>query len=102
CLSVGLPLFWLPPAPAPLLRHPKERAPRPIEVAFERIRLGMTENELLMLMAPFQKVYTGHGQWPCWTDGEFVVTVTIWAGGGALGIFPEGVLEKGLSKKHAE
>ena len=28
-------------------------------------------------MAPFQEVYTGHHQWPGWTDGSLVVYLTL-------------------------
>jgi hypothetical protein len=94
------PFAWLSSAPAPWPRPAKKKpAPQGIEAAYEKIRLGTTYKELFMLMAPFQKVPTEHGQWPCWTDGKFRVCVTIWVGGGPLGNLPEGVLEKSLCRK---
>jgi hypothetical protein len=94
------PCAWLSAAPAPLPRPAKkEPAPQGVEAAYEKIRLGMTYKELFTLMAPFQEVPTGHGQWPCWTDGRFRVCVTIWVGGGPFGDIPEGVLEKSLCRK---
>jgi hypothetical protein len=51
---------------------------QPIEVAYVQIRMGMSEQELSRLMAPYKKVFTGHAQWPCWTDGRTTVYVTVW------------------------
>ena len=98
-LLLVVPYAWLSSPPTQPLTRARKAMAQPIEVAFENIRVGMTERELFTLMAPFRKVFTGHGQWPCWTDGRFVVLVTIWAGGGPLGDIPEGVLDKQLYEK---
>jgi hypothetical protein len=52
--------------------------PQPIEAAFAEIRIGMTEEELVVLMAPYQEVNTGHFQWRHWTDGRIIVLATVW------------------------
>jgi hypothetical protein len=74
---VLLPCAWLSASPSLLPTPAKNQVAQPIEAAFAKIRPGMTEAELLQLMAPFQKVHTGHGQWPCWTDGRFKVYLTL-------------------------
>jgi hypothetical protein len=50
----------------------------PIQVAFEKIRIGMTEEELDALMASYQEDKTEHGQWRYWREGGYVVFVTVW------------------------
>jgi hypothetical protein len=52
--------------------------PEPIEAAFAKIRIGMKEEELVALMAPYQEVDTGHLQWRYWSEGGTVVSVTVW------------------------
>ena len=61
-----LAVLWLAFALAPFPRPAKKPVPRPIQAAFAKIYLGMPEEELFQVMAPFKKVQTGHGQWPCW------------------------------------
>jgi hypothetical protein len=53
---------------------------RPIERAYERIRIGMTEKELLALMAPFEvsnepPAPWGRFLWQTWTDGQISISV---------------------------
>jgi hypothetical protein len=55
--------------------------PQPIEAAFAEIRLRMTEQELVALMAPYEEVNTGHFQWRHWTDGRTMILVTVWPKG---------------------
>jgi hypothetical protein len=98
-LPLVLPFASLSSAPAPRPQPVKKLAPRPIEVAFERIRLGMSEEEVFQLMAPFQKVFTGHGQWPRWTDGQFRVDLTLDISEFILMGRPIRVLEGELSQK---
>ncbi len=94
-----LPSAFLSSAPAPSLKPRNEEVRRPIKAAYERIRIGMTQRELLKLMAPFKSMNTGHGQWPCWTDGKFSVHCTVWTDGDFLaGTGTWRVQEKGLSK----
>ena len=50
---------------------------QPIEAAYAEIRIGMTEEELVALMAPYQEVNTGHLQWRYWVEGPTVVFVTV-------------------------
>jgi hypothetical protein len=58
--------------------HPEGRQEPPsLEAAFGRIYVGMPQDELDKLMAPFERVNTGHGQWPIWTDGEWRVGLTL-------------------------
>lgn len=98
-LPLVLPLAWLSSAPAPRPRPVKKPSPRPIVAAFEKTRQGMTEEELFELMAPFQKVFTGHGQWPCWTDGQFRVNLTLDIAEFILAGRPIRVVEGELSQK---
>ena len=75
--------------------------PRPIELAFADIRIGMTEEELVELMAPYYENYTEHSQWRHWSDGRINVFVTVWPKGfRPIGPPPEGpdlVLEKKMT-----
>jgi hypothetical protein len=67
------------------------------ETAFEKIKIGMSEEELFALMAPFEELYSGHLQWPMWGEGNTTVYVTIWPDR-----FPEGqwlVREASMSKE---
>ena len=50
----------------------------PIQVAFERIRMGMTEEELNALMASYHEDETEHMQWRYWRERGYVVFVTVW------------------------
>jgi len=52
--------------------------PQPIEAAFAQIRIGMREEELATLMAPYQEGDTGHLQWRYWEEGATVVSVGVW------------------------
>jgi hypothetical protein len=62
-------------APAPL---PKRAKSTPLEAAYARIRIGMTERELVALMAPFQRsIFSRYAGWHGWTDGRREVVVTI-------------------------
>jgi hypothetical protein len=67
----------------------------PIEVAFSKIRMGMSEKELFRLMAPFKRERTEHRQWQTWTDGESAVSVTIFFN--PITGKEQGVTDKGLS-----
>jgi hypothetical protein len=69
----------------------------PIEAAYAKIHMGMTHEELHGLMAPYKQIYTGHGQWPRWTDGKTTVYVTIWFNP-VTGESP-GVTEKSLGRE---
>jgi hypothetical protein len=69
-------MFVAPVGATPLPREVENRNPS-LKAAFSRIRRGMTDEELLVLMAPFREVYTGHHQWPAWTDGTLVIYVTL-------------------------
>jgi hypothetical protein len=73
-LALALPISWLLAAPRP---RPAP-APLPIEVAFGKIRKGMSPEDLFALMAPYKKQHSGHYQWQSWREGKNVVTVTIW------------------------
>jgi hypothetical protein len=85
-------------APAPVPRPAKKAARHPIEAAYEKIRLGMTQTELDKVMGPFKKVSTGHAQWPRWTDGQFEVDVTIWFD--PITGLSDGVTEKSCRRTH--
>jgi hypothetical protein len=67
-------------------------------MAFAQIRMGMGEEELFRLMAPYKKRFSEHAQWPAWTDGEFVVSVTVWSFEPVSGR-PLGVTDKEIKKK---
>jgi hypothetical protein len=75
-LAVALLLApWLAAAPAPL---PKRTKSTPLEAAYARIRVGMTERELVALMAPFQRsILSRYAGVQGWTDGRREVVVTI-------------------------
>jgi len=69
---------------------------RPIERAFEKIRLGMPAKEMFALMKPFEEVDTGHYQWRTWTDGQTVLHVSL---GNFLEDGPHPVTEKSMYRK---
>jgi hypothetical protein len=73
--------------------------PLTIETAFAKIRPGMTQEELFTFMAPYRKVHTGHGQWPCWTDGRFEVRLSLNVADFILDGRPIRVLEADLYRK---
>jgi hypothetical protein len=52
--------------------------PQPIEAAFAEVRIGMREEELVALMAPYHELDTEHLQWRYWIEGRTVVFVTVW------------------------
>jgi hypothetical protein len=75
-LAVSLPVIsWSAPAPTP--RRAKPSGGPALAVSYRAIRMGMTENELHALMAPYRNLRTGHGQWPAWTDGRTTVLLTV-------------------------
>jgi uncharacterized protein (TIGR03067 family) len=93
CVSIpSLPRQGPAKAPRPEVAQPGpiEPAPAtpPIEAAFEKIQIGMLEEELFALMAPYEQWHTGHHQWPMWAEGHTEVYVTIWPEDGR---FPEGL-----------
>src|SRR5271170_6754451 len=59
--------------PAPLLR--------PIERAFEKIRIGMPDEDMLALMTPFEKADEPPAPWGryafTWTDGQISICVVL-------------------------
>jgi hypothetical protein len=64
--------------------------------------MGMIDEDLFRLMLPYRRIFTGHYQWPAWTDGKTEVGVTIWPNEAPGEIFGEGpfrVREKGLMKR---
>jgi hypothetical protein len=75
-LALSMLFVFMFPLPHPRPRHATR--PRPIEAAFADIRLGMTEEELVALMAPYEEVNTEHFQWRNWTDGHTIVLFTVW------------------------
>ena len=79
-LILALPHGWLASAPAPLPKRNKVTPPRSLRQAFQRIQIGMTDDELFALMAPYKRKPTRHYQWQRWTDGQATVSVTIWPG----------------------
>jgi hypothetical protein len=101
-LPLVLPFAWLSSGPAPLPRPANKAVLRRIQAAFDKIRPGMTEEELSKLMAPFQNVSTGHGQWPRWTDGQFVIDLTLDISEFILMGRPIRVLEGELSEKRLD
>jgi hypothetical protein len=56
----------------------------PIEAAYDKIQIGMKEEDLFALMAPYNHLHTEHHQWQRWAEGHTVVYVTIWPKGGPL------------------
>src|SRR5262245_36308411 len=88
--------LWLPALPCP--EPMRATQPRPIEAAFEQIRMGMSDEELFAIMAPYEEEFTGHSQWRRWTDGRMVVSVTIWPDGGIPGRGPYRVQVKNMFK----
>jgi hypothetical protein len=51
--------------------------PPPIEVTCNLIQLGMSDEDLASLMAPYQQVCTGHHQWQTYTDGRTKIHITL-------------------------
>jgi len=73
------------------LKNPTHVAkPRPLEEAYKDIKIGMTEEELFAMMAPYKRLYTEHGQWQSWEDGHTGISVTLWPKGDFLSRHPDG------------